>query len=424
MPSKKKTLNNLRSKSPPILSAWVPPPPPPPPLQLTPILDYTHSAPIANQKWNGTEFVKTDNKAEFVVISDPTIHPLLQAYYPQFKKNLPIFTITNSIYLPGKEYTILNARSIPNYGHTSWFGVAMHFIFMMFNTRDAIEKSTAAPGLLWAFNGIKALLINMRTSPKHVVVPLAIFNFAAFKTGFIGGGVDVDPIKFIRTLPGIWTGNVPQSYYEKQCTIQIHHPITDVLISASPPYICDIFFYIDPSVLAANLNANIITLLQKTYLKAKLLEGPNSVQYVNPTDGSVSYILANEIDNMFTTLPQYFLISLEKYYVTAGHVKQNNNIDISTYIKWDITGGSSITYFLIGIIIHRGVTMPEGTYRALIFDDRKHGIFDYLYYDDNGLPAVIKHMNPNNPIIDKTLYMMHANDTPYLLLYADVNKLE
>lgn len=403
---------------------FVPPPPPPPPLQLTPIMDSRGLLPIANQIWDGTEYVRTSDKTQFIEITK-TLDPQIKAYNASFKK--PVVTnivniIANATYdlvASPANFNVENARALSNFTNSCYFGGAIHYLFIMHDVREYIINNINFIDPLVpvpqknAFNDIRQLLIDMKKAPKNA--PINIFpEYTRVKNAFTGNASlqEEDQHDFLLKLLGslnsiisdifIISGN-HHAYYA------INNP--SELISTIPYK--HAYLKITDDIIKLDTNTTLENALFQEYTRMDVREGTTAL-----LDSNGDYVFGLDFFEI-TKLPQYLsiMINFSNFLNTA---KLFNKIKLNTTLTLT-ANGTTITYLLLAVLIHRGATPASGHYTALIYDNRTGPNFEYLHYNDSivtpySMPVV-------NKFINSTFYSHDPTDLPYFVLYGDISKL-
>ena len=119
-----------------------------------------------------------------------------------------------------------------------------------------------------------------------------------------------------------------------------------------------------------------------------------------------------------TTLPEYFIVYLNPFDVIG---KQMNTIKINTTLTLT-ANGTTVIYFMLAIIVHRGNDIKSGHYTILVYDNKMGTNFNYIYYDD--ATSKIVNMPVGTKIIPQTLYIKDpTTETAFIVLYGDITKL-
>lgn len=399
-----------------------PPPPPPPPLQLTPILDFTTLAPIANQKWDGTQFVRSGAIIDIAIETNP----LLVNYFNTFTPPTVFDNIVISTDLQWRIAHIYNARPISNFGNSCYFGVGMHMIYVMIDVREHIINTAVLPGAStdeqFVYSNIRSLLLEMKKSPKNIAVS-SFPNYRQVKKKIMGNDnlreEDAAEFisKFISLINGIYAN--PNVFLLQMEEIHYHAITGQVLTAILPPSVSwpAHEFVIPRIIIEQNINATLEDVIEKTHrlgtLEARITK--------SSTDHIFMYTYSDIV-----RLPSYLFIKLDPN-KTGTINKQHNNIRIPISMRLrnrDKTQKGK--YLFIGMVIHLGGTINTGHYTALRYDnyeydsDKKLDYLTYSYYDDD--KPVIKHKLPDtSKYLDPDFYKKAPDHSPYILLYEDLD---
>ena len=397
-----------------------------PPLQLDPIIDYTGALPIANQKWDGTQYVTINNKGDFLEISKST-DPKILAYKSALSKphiiNI-VDKVANKVnildMLDLYNFGMSNADWIQNFGNSCYFGVAMHFIFIMSDIREFIINNNKytdpliTPKKLAAYDKIKNLLIKMKS--KQQIKQSDFSDYSSVKKEFMGNTEPKEEdaeefiTKFFTDLNDLTRKLIMQKYDQIA-----YHGNNNNVLSIKPAD--RIIFDIGLDIVRAYNNVTIENALRLSYEKMELQEGVNAIP-----DENGNYVFGYRFYEM-VDLPQYLMVRINMI-DPASLIKYPHNMGINTTITLTTRGKTKI-YFLIGIIVHSGSNIDHGHYTASIFGghsvDKKE--FYYWYYNDAYKEQV--KMPINDKIIPSGIYKRSfgLGETAYMLLYCDITKL-
>ncbi|AGF85193.1 C19 subfamily protein [Moumouvirus goulette] len=398
-----------------------------PRLQITPIFDSSGILPIANQIWNNTQYIRTNNKNQFINILTST-DPNMVAFIPHLKQpiinnivniqansNFNILSVI-SVY----NFNVENSRALANFGNSCYFGVSMQLLFVMYDlrnyilnhvkfTNDDIDSVTEI-----AYNNIKNLFIGMNTPPKT----MSIRSFPQYKyvkqqifKQFPVRLVEEDADEFITRFTSGLDDDIIELYIMRGSR-ELYHAATNILLSSQP------FIFssnnINSDIIRRNINGTLEQVLFELHNGVELISGPESIH--NITTGDYELAFAHY---KIQILPQYLFVRLELIDQNTN-LKQLNNIQINTTITLT-TETNTITYFALGIIVHRGNTITTGHYTALIYDNYSNNNFEYIYYDDQ---ISTKYSIPiTSKIIPNNFYIKNQSDGAFVILYGDITKL-
>lgn len=393
-------------------------------LQLDPIMDWTGTVPIANQKWDGKQYIRITNNDEFLELStttDPKLIPYIETFDPPIISNIVNITANANIDIAKLKvnFNVKNGRALVNFGNSCYFNTAMQLLFVMSNVRQSITQSTnyldnTDPDVIARkdqYNAIKKLLINMSKSPKNI--PVNKFpDYLNVKQAFMGNSLftqEEDSEEFlVRFLSGL-NPNITKEYMIKGK--QITYYVKNSLILSTESYKNHIF-YVRYNIISENPNATIEDAIYRQYDKIDFLENGNAIPY------NGDYVFGYRVYQI-TTLPVYFIVHLNP--IDDMQNKQLNNIQINTTLTLTVNG-NTINYFMMGIIIHRNMSINGGHYTALIYDKKVGNSFQYIYYDD--AYTEIKSMPIDSKFIERSLYIRDPTEVAYIVLYADITKLK
>nr|WBF70654.1 putative ubiquitin carboxy-terminal hydrolase [Megavirus caiporensis] len=405
-------------------------------LQTIPILDESGKIPIANQMWDGTEYIRITNKANFINITTTT-DINLSKYVSKFVKPI-INNIVDITFNRGFDITkvmsvynfnVENARALANFGNSCYFGVSMQLLFVMYDLRTMIVTNTnflqpnfptpinvTKSSMITAYDNIKDLLIEMNLSPK--TTPVTIFsNYKLVKQNIFDLPsvtlVEEDAEEFISFFTSRLRNEIRDLFLMKG--VREYYRAGDGQLISSTPYEFS-FNFINYDIIKSNLNATLEQTLYQLHNEIDLIEGSESLY--NPITGDYEIGYAHYQVN---TLPQYLLIRLEMVDPNTN-IKQKNNIQINTTLTLTTNSGQSVTYLAMAMIMHRGNTIDTGHYTALVYDNAYSGNLEYIFYDDQ---ISTKYNIPSNTkIIPSNLYVKNITDAPYVIMYADITKLQ
>lgn len=412
-------------------------PPVLPPLQLTPFLDTTGLAPIANQKWNGTEYVKIINKADFIVITEaadptnPKYDAKLAIFYQSFHSPPVVNVIDiaanltfNPLAIP-YNFNVENSRAISNFGSSCYFNAALQYLFVMFDVRNKVVNSLNIAGLpnyidpgaiistplINMYNDIKKLMFDMNIKPKTIPIPSTYsINYPNITQVCFNspGGQQQDPHEFLTKYLQNFIPAIQQLF---QIPIQqtTYHPVTSTVLSVISD--TKTFFGINYTTIKDNPNATIENAMYRAYTEMELRQGTQAVDFGPNYD--FGYLFYKIVD-----LPQYLNIHLNPFDLAS--VKVQHNIQINTTLTLT-AGGKTINYFFLAVIVHQGNLPTSGHYTAFVFDNKSGPDFDYIYYDDD--VSDIKSIPATTKIIPSHFYIKNPLATPYIILYGDITKL-
>ncbi|AVL94923.1 putative ubiquitin carboxyl-terminal hydrolase [Moumouvirus australiensis] len=397
-------------------------------LQVTPILDYSGILPITNQIWNGSEYVRISNKNQFINILTST-DPNMIAFIPHLKQPVIKNNIVNiqnnanlnmSLIISTNNFNVENSRALANFGNSCYFGVSMQLLFVMYNLRNfilgniKITNNDVDSATEIAYKNIKNLLIEMNTSPKtrsirsfpqYPYVKQQIFKQFPVRL------IEEDADEFItRFLSGL--DNDTNELYFMRGSYEFYHAATNVLISSRP------FIFssnlINSDIINRNINGTLEQVLYELHNSVELIDGSESVQNISTGDYELGFA-----HYKVEILPQYLFVRLELIDQNTN-LKQFNNIQINTTLTLT-TKTNTVTYFALGIIVHRGNTITTGHYTALVYDNYSNNNFEYIFYDDQ---ISTKYSMPiTSKIIPKNLYIKNPSDNAFVILYGDITKL-
>uniref|UniRef100_A0A6G6ACV6 Ubiquitin carboxyl-terminal hydrolase n=1 Tax=Borely moumouvirus TaxID=2712067 RepID=A0A6G6ACV6_9VIRU len=397
-------------------------------LQVTPILDYSGILPITNQIWNGSEYARTSNKNQFINIltsKDPNIIAFIPHLKQPVIKNNIVNIQTNanlnmSLIISTNNFNVENSRALANFGNSCYFGVSMQLLFVMYNLRNFIlgnikfTNNDVDSATEIAYDNIKNLLIEMnippktrsiRSFPQYPFVKQQIFKQFPVRL------VEEDADEFItRFLSGL--DNDTNELYFMQGSREFYHAATNTLLSSQP------FIFssnlINSDIINRNINGTLEQVLYELYNSVELIGGSESVQNISTGDYELGFA-----HYKVEILPQYLFVRLELIDQNTN-LKQLNNIQINTTLTLT-TETNTVTYFALGIIVHRGNTITTGHYTALVYDNYSNNNFEYIFYDDQistkySIPIASK-------IMPKNLYIKNPSDSAFVILYGDITKL-
>ena len=409
---------------PPITPPIVPPPIMPPIIIPGLIMDTTGTAPIANQVWDGTKFIKTNGTNNIEITKTPAFAYILATFSPPPVVNV-VNVAANAVFNPlvGYNLTILNAKAISNFTNSSYFGAAMQYLFMMYDVRDYLVKQPWTTHFGRGISGLKAsahidvinLLVEMNKHPKNVPIPATFLpSYPQIKQVFIGNAVlrEEDSKEF---LTNFWADLNPtlQDYFNLHVNRIAYHAVTHAVIYTAHTHDEKNFFDVTLDIISSNKNALLEDAMKNSYEHMKFHEGINAIPYGGDRVFGYSFY---EIKK----LPRYLNVRLGIVDTTPPHAKHNHRLQINTTITLT-AGGVTINYFFLAVIVHSGNTSIASHYTVLVYDDMKGSNFDYIYYSDK-ISTKVSIPNTSKTIPDN-LYLKNPLDTAYLLLYADINHL-
>nr|AEX62633.1 putative ubiquitin carboxyl-terminal hydrolase [Moumouvirus Monve] len=396
-------------------------------LQITPILDNSGILPITNQIWNGSEYVRTSNKNQFINILTST-DPNIIAFIPHLRQpvvnnivNIQANTNFNvssiiSIY----NFNVENSRALANFGNSCYFGVSMQLLFVMYNLRNYIlnnikftnDDIDAATDI--AYNDIKNLLIEMNIPPKTISIrsfPQYPYVKQQIFKQFPVRLVEEDADEFITRFTSGLDDDIIELYIMRGSR-EYYHASTNNLLSSQPFIFSS--NHINSDIIKRNINGTLEQVLYELHNGVELIAGSESIYNVNTGDYELGFA-----HYKVEILPQYLFVRLELIDQNTN-LKQLNNIQINTTLTLT-TDTNTITYFALGIIVHRGNTITTGHYTALVYDNYSNNNFDYIFYDDQ---ISTKYSIPiTSKIIPSNLYIKNQSDNAFVILYGDITKL-
>ena len=391
-------------------------------LQLTPIIYSTGGGPIANQKWDGTQYVKVSNPADFIVLTKSTDPNITKYSYSPSHINNVVDMVANAKFNPlagSYSFNVQNARAISDLGLSCYFVSSLQYLFLMHDVRSTIVSTNNYLDLpldaakIDAYGKIKKILIDMDKTPKTTPVSSSILpktEYLKVKSEFTPSNKEEeeDAVEFLTN----YMKNLSQSIVDISSLggNDLYYNAFNKIVVINKPQRMN-FFDVIYNIIDTYPSITVEEAMARSYEYSVLMEGDNSIAF----DGNYMFGYRHyEI----TSLPQYLNICL----LTRNdhNVKKLHNLKINTTLTLT-TGTKTIHYFFLAMIIHIGSGVDSGHYTSLCFDNRDNGMFTYIYYDND---IATKSQTPDTAkFIPEAMYKKGPNYTPYALLYGDITKL-
>jgi ubiquitin C-terminal hydrolase len=447
--------------SPPMIPSLptIPLPAPVQPIANNPIMDFTGTAPIANQIFDGTNYVVTTDKTKFIEFTGPSrsTDPKINKYYATFRKpTSSILNIVdkakNALYSGNKGLNFNNltkslilqpriARSIRNYGLSCYFDSAMQYLFAMGDVRNMILDDAIQiyqPSQSGATNqsrkdGLVLIRKFIKLMDQNLPNPITTTDFTdaeylQIKSEFTPSSTkeEEDASEFLLKMFSDMNPVITNPFKTDLILTSYHAVLTNVLAEDYRPSETGEWI-IRPSYVTNDTLENI---LSTSYVgELELQDGTNAISY--PPNFVFGYR-----HNRYVKLPQYLNVIIAPF-EGRNITKPKNNIKLNTTITLttnDVSAnsafgipnfaGKSITYILLAIVIHIGNDINSGHYTCLTFKQKNGNDLEYTLYDDD---RMITHKMTigvdDTDFIPKTFYAPNDQHTPYMVLYGDITKL-
>lgn len=406
--------------APPIAPPVVPPIAPPvvpPQLQLTPIMD-GRGLPIANQEWNGTEYVRVTTNTRFIRLTtstDTQITPFL-AHVTHPVINPIINTAFIFTYIMAQSLgTTLTAAPLQNFGNSCYFNVSIQLLFKTAVATNGRHGTNYISPTLTNLNKIRAYsdianLFNLMRINNTPINNTMFLGYLFVKQQFIGNNLpqEEDAEEFITRYFTDLDPSLINDFLITGTTIS-YYALNSIDLMRDVPY-DSIIYDIDLSVIQNNPNADIVSMIDLNHRLLTLQEGVEAI-----SDSATGDFVFGYRFRRIDTLPEYLFIRLNMIDPTTM-TKFNNNAQIRQAISLMNNAGNVTNYSLYGIIIHRGNDIHHGHYTCLVFDRFNNPNIEYLFYDD-AVPPVWSSFRYDMQFIPSAYYIQTPLDTPYIILY-------
>lgn len=394
-----------------------------------PLLDLSGNLPIANQKLDITtnQYVRTNNKVEFLNLTRAEY----KKYWPNLKKPKIVNIINPSLnktfniknIITTANFNVENAKAIANFGNSCYFGVSMHFLFIMYSVREAIIKNNYLESYVTgntklAFDNIRRLLTEMNKKPKNIPIPNTFFSkqeYLNIKKQIMNTNstTEEDAEEFLTRAFGYFLPKVRDLFTYKINEI-IYHGNTGSVISTRSD--SGFIFEVGLDVIKSNPNISLEKAMALSYEYLFFREGSDAIQE-NGGDYVFGYMFRE-----ITSFPTYLIVRLNMIDPTSAK-KNDHNIKINTTISVSNSIGTAARrYFMTGIIVHIGDRIDTGHYTALMYDNFNGNNFEYIHYSDDQSTIALP-MPVDSEFIPEKFYRNRNNETAYLILYTDITQL-
>jgi ubiquitin C-terminal hydrolase len=335
----------------------------------------------------------------------------------------PVIPNTSDFITDSSNMMLTNFRPIissplANFRNSCYFGSSLQLIYAMGDIRNNIlidnfiEVDDSEPNAMeirQAMKDIGGLIkkMNLASGP--------IMNFPEYlsvKKAIMGDArpTEEDASEFIFKFIQYLLTSLKNLTTIKGTTVY-YHPITGVMLHSVNNG--KTIFEISSTFIKPNPSASILELFNKQYSQLTFLEGVDSIPH-----GS-NYLFSYQFTRI-TDMPRYLILHLDM--IDNGN-KIINNCKINTTLSVDKMG-IKMDYLLLAIVVHWGRTIESGHYSSLVFRNRKQSNLEYIYYNDAF--SSIETISITSKFIPENLYKKSGTqsmETPYVLLYGDITKI-